>query len=93
MAIALLMGLQALTTDLYLPALPLLTHELGATVTAAQLTMSALLLAFGLGQLVWGPLSDRYGRRPVLLVGLSAYVVASVVASTVGSIELLIESP
>ncbi len=89
-SIALLMGLQALTTDLYLPALPLLTHELGATVTAAQLTMSALLLAFGLGQLVWGPLSDRYGRRPVLLAGLSAYVVASVVASTVGSIELLI---
>ncbi|MEY2689465.1 MAG: hypothetical protein RL375_3664 [Pseudomonadota bacterium] len=89
-AIALLMGLQALTTDLYLPALPLLTRELGATVTAAQLTMSALLLAFGLGQLVWGPLSDRFGRRPVLLTGLSAYVVVTLAASQAGSIELLI---
>jgi DHA1 family bicyclomycin/chloramphenicol resistance-like MFS transporter len=52
--------------------------------------MSALLLAFGLGQLVWGPLSDRHGRRPVLLAGLSAYVVASIGAALVGSIELLI---
>jgi DHA1 family bicyclomycin/chloramphenicol resistance-like MFS transporter len=90
LAIALLMGLQALTTDLYLPALPLLTRELGATVAGAQLTMSALLLAFGLGQLVWGPLSDRHGRRPVLLAGLSAYVVASIAAAQASSIELLI---
>ncbi|MFM2065411.1 MAG: hypothetical protein RLZZ584_320 [Pseudomonadota bacterium] len=90
LAIALLMGLQALTTDLYLPALPLLTRELGASVSAAQLTMSALLLAFGLGQLVWGPLSDRHGRRPVLLAGLGAYVTASLAAATVGSIELLV---
>jgi DHA1 family bicyclomycin/chloramphenicol resistance-like MFS transporter len=89
-AIALLMGLQALTTDLYLPALPLLTRELGATVTAAQLTMSALLLAFGLGQLLWGPLSDRHGRRPVLLAGLSLYLLASLGAALAGSIGLLI---
>jgi DHA1 family bicyclomycin/chloramphenicol resistance-like MFS transporter len=84
------MGLQALTTDLYLPALPQLTHELGASVSAAQLTMSALLLAFGLGQLVWGPLSDRHGRRPVLLAGLVSYVLASLLAALAGSIELLV---
>jgi DHA1 family bicyclomycin/chloramphenicol resistance-like MFS transporter len=90
LAIALLMGLQALTTDLYLPGLPLLTRELGASLSAAQLTMAALLLAFGVGQLFWGPLSDRWGRRPVLLLGLSTYVAASLVAAAVRSIEALI---
>jgi DHA1 family bicyclomycin/chloramphenicol resistance-like MFS transporter len=43
-----------------------------------QLTLSALLLAFGVSQLVWGPLSDRFGRRPILLIGLSAYVLAAI---------------
>ena len=63
--LSLLLGLQPVTTDLYLPALPGLTHELGAQMSQAQLTLTALLLAFGLSQLVWGPLSDRFGRRPV----------------------------
>ena len=44
----------------------------------AQLTLTALLLAFGVSQLVWGPLSDRFGRRPILLLGLGAYVLAAV---------------
>jgi hypothetical protein len=51
----LLLGLQPVTTDLYLPALPQLTRELGASMGAAQQTMAAVLLAFGLGQLVLGP--------------------------------------
>lgn len=76
--LALLLGLQPVTTDVYLPALPLLTRELAAPMSAAQLTMSALILAFGVAQLVWGPVADRVGRRPVLLVGLSLYAVASI---------------
>ena len=76
--LALLLGLQPVTTDVYLPALPLLTRELAAPMSAAQLTMSALILAFGIGQLFWGPVADRVGRRPVLLVGLSLYAVASI---------------
>ena len=68
--LALLLGIQPITTDLYLPALPGLTRELGASVASAQLTLTALLLAFGVSQLFWGPLSDRFGRRPVLLAGL-----------------------
>ena len=78
LTLALLLGLQPITTDLYLPALPGLTQELGASMPQAQLTLTALLLAFGVSQLVWGPLSDRFGRRPILLVGLTAYVVASI---------------
>jgi DHA1 family bicyclomycin/chloramphenicol resistance-like MFS transporter len=76
--LSLLLGLQPITTDLYLPALPLLRADLGASMAQTQLTLSALLLAFGCSQLVWGPLSDRFGRRPILLIGLSAYVLASI---------------
>ena len=59
-----LMGLQPMTTDLYLPALPALRADLQASMASVQLTLSALLLAFGFSQLVWGPVSDRFGRRP-----------------------------
>ena len=76
--LALLLGLQPVTTDLYLPALPAITQGFGAGMGQAQLTLSALLLAFGLSQLVWGPLSDRFGRRPILLWGMGAYTLASV---------------
>ena len=77
-ALSLLLGLQPVTTDVYLPALPMLTRALGASMSAAQLTMSALILAFGLAQMVWGPVADRVGRRPVLLWGLLMYTAASI---------------
>ena len=69
-ALALLLGLQPVTTDLYLPGLPALSAEFGGAVGRAQLTLSGLILAFGFGQLLLGPVSDRFGRRPVLLGGL-----------------------
>lgn len=89
-ALALLLGLQPVTTDVYLPALPALTREFGAPMAAAQQTMAALILAFGLAQLVWGPLADRFGRRPVLLVGLVTFSLASIGSATAGSIQALI---
>jgi len=90
LTLALLLGIQPVTTDLYLPALPALTTGFGAPVAQAQLTLTALLLAFGLSQLVLGPLSDRFGRRPVLLWGLAAYVLAAVGAAMAPSMALLI---
>ena len=78
LVLSLLLGIQPVTTDLYLPALPSLTEGFAAPVSHAQLTLTTLLLAFGISQLVWGPLSDRFGRRPVLLWGLGAYTLASV---------------
>ncbi len=90
LSLSLLLGIQPITTDLYLPALPGLTQELGATMAQAQLTLTALLLAFGTSQLVWGPLSDRFGRRPILLLGLSAYVVASLGSAFAASMGVLI---
>jgi MFS transporter, DHA1 family, multidrug resistance protein len=65
--LALLLGIQPVTTDLYLPALPALTQNLSASMSQAQLTLTALSLSFGVSQLVWGPLSDRFGRRPILI--------------------------
>ncbi len=89
-ALSLLLGLQPVTTDLYLPALPLLARELAAPMSAAQLTMSLVLLAFGFGQLLLGPLSDRFGRRPVLLGGLALHALASTGAAMSSTIGMLI---
>jgi DHA1 family bicyclomycin/chloramphenicol resistance-like MFS transporter len=90
LTLALLLGMQPITTDLYLPALPGLTQELGASMAQAQLTLTALLLAFGVSQLFWGPLSDRFGRRPILLLGMAAYVVASIGSAFAPTIDALI---
>lgn len=88
--LAMLLGIQPVTTDLYLPALPALTEGFAATLPQAQLTLSALLLAFGLSQLMWGPLSDRFGRRPILLWGLAAYTLASFASALAPSMQQLI---
>ena len=88
--LSLLLGLQPITTDLYLPALPVITGSFGAPMAQAQLTLTALLLAFGVSQLVWGPMSDRFGRRPVLLIGLSAYVLAAIGSALAPSMAALI---
>ena len=88
--LALLLGIQPVTTDLYLPALPSLPRDLNATVGAAQLTLSVLIICFGLAQLACGPLADRFGRRPVLLTGLALYTVASVLAALSPGIGWLI---
>ncbi len=79
----------SISFDVYLPALPELRRELDATASQAQITMTACLLGIGLGQLVIGPLADRYGRKPPLLIGLTAYVVASLACAASPSIESL----
>lgn len=88
--LALLLGLQPVTTDLYLPTLPDLSEEFGGAMAAAQMTLSGLYVAFGLGQLLMGPLSDRFGRRPVLLGGLGLYVGATLLSMAAPSIEALV---
>ncbi|MHB8786945.1 MAG: multidrug effflux MFS transporter [Thauera sp.] len=90
LSLLLLLGLQPITTDLYLPALPALSASFGALPAQAQLTLTALLLAFGASQLFWGPLSDRIGRRPVLLIGLVGYTLAAIGSALAASIEMLV---
>ena len=90
LVLATLLGIQPVTTDLYLPALPALAGSFTAPMSQAQLTLSSLLLAFGVSQLVWGPLSDRFGRRPILLIGLAAYLVAAIGSALAPSMAQLI---
>ena len=88
--LSMLMGIQPVATDLYLPALPAIRAEFGAELSQAQLTLSALLLAFGSSQLVWGPLSDRFGRRPILLWGLATFTLAGLGCVLASSMSALI---
>ncbi len=74
--LAALTAFPALSTDLYLPALPGMTVYFGVPEYQTNLTLILFFLVYSVTSLVWGPLSDRYGRRPVLLVGLVIYVVA-----------------
>ena len=89
-ALGLLLGLQPVTTDLYLPSLPGIARGLGSTMGQAQLTLSALILSFGLSQLLAGPLADRFGRKPVLTGGLLLYAAAAAGSAAAGGIEPLI---
>ena len=79
-----------LSLDLYLPALPELADELAASPSAAQLTITACLIGLAAGQLVAGPLSDRFGRRRPLLVGLVAYLLASLACAFAPSVAVLV---
>lgn len=79
-----------LSLDLYLPVLPRLADQLHASTSAAQLSITTCLLGLAVGQLVAGPLSDRYGRRRPLLVGLAAYLVASAVCALAPSIGVFL---
>lgn len=80
----------AVTIDLYLPALPEIGRALAATPATVQLTMSAFFIGMAVGQLIYGPVSDRVGRRPALLFGCAVYVVASLGCAFAPSIEWLI---
>jgi DHA1 family bicyclomycin/chloramphenicol resistance-like MFS transporter len=88
--LALLTALGPLSTDMYLPSLPAIAHGLGASTAGTQMTLSAFLLGFAVGQFVYGPVSDRIGRKPVLLFGLGLFVVASAACALAPSIETLI---
>ena len=79
-----------ISMDLYLPALPALTVGLDVATSVAQLTVTACLIGLAAGQLIAGPLSDRFGRRSILLVGIVAYIVTSALCAFSPTVELLI---
>jgi DHA1 family bicyclomycin/chloramphenicol resistance-like MFS transporter len=86
-----LVAFQAISTDLYLPALPAIVADLATEPSRVQLTLSVFLAGFGLAQLAYGPLSDRFGRRPLLLLGTALYVgtsLACMAAETIGQLVL-----
>jgi DHA1 family bicyclomycin/chloramphenicol resistance-like MFS transporter len=67
--LAALMGFASISTDLYLPAMPAMARALGASAGGIEWTISGYLIGFSVGQLLWGPLSDRYGRRLPVAAG------------------------
>src|SRR5215510_15967948 len=90
---ALLAALSAvgpLTTDMYLPSLPDIARQLGASSAQVQLTISAYLIGFAAGQIIYGPVSDRHGRKPVLLAAITLYCAASLACALSTTIEMLI---
>lgn len=90
--LGILVALSALGTDLYVPALPDAGASFSAPVSATQLTITTYFVGLALGQLFWGPLSDRYGRRPVLLSALSVMLIVSAAAPfapSIGALTLL----
>lgn len=90
---ALLAALSAvgpLTTDMYLPSLPDIARQLDASTAQVQLTLSAYLIGFAVGQIFYGPISDRHGRKPVLIAALALYCAASLACALSTSVEMLI---
>jgi MFS transporter, DHA1 family, multidrug resistance protein len=78
-----------LCIDMYLPALPDINRQLHASASAVQLTLTACLIGIAAGQLILGPISDRYGRRPPLLAGLAAFVLSSLACAAAPNIYAL----
>jgi DHA1 family bicyclomycin/chloramphenicol resistance-like MFS transporter len=88
--LAMLTALGPLSMDMYLPSLPDIAHVLGAPVVRTQLTISSYLIGFAVGQMIYGPLSDRYGRRPVLLAAVALYLASTLACAAAQSVDLLI---
>ncbi|MGU3436073.1 multidrug effflux MFS transporter [Actinomycetes bacterium M1A6_2h] len=87
--LALLTAVAPLATDMYLPAFPGMADEFGTSASAVQLTLTAFMIGLAIGQLVIGPLSDRFGRRPLLLGGTLICAVSSAACALAPSIEVL----
>jgi MFS transporter, DHA1 family, multidrug resistance protein len=88
--IALLSAFIPLSTDLYLPALPGMSAYFGVSAGRINLTLTTFFIFYALGTLVWGPLSDHYGRKPVLVTGMGLYVIASALCALISSADGLI---
>ncbi len=83
-------ALGPLSNDLYVPSMSLVASGLEVSGSAVQLTMSSLLIGFSFGALIYGPLSDRFGRKPILCAGLTMYAIAGVLAALSPSLTYLV---
>jgi DHA1 family bicyclomycin/chloramphenicol resistance-like MFS transporter len=88
--LAMLTALGPLATDFYLPSVPDIARFFGTGTAGAQATLSSFLFGFAAGQIIYGPLSDRLGRKPVLLAGLALFIVATIACAVAVSIDMLI---
>ncbi|WP_456107139.1 multidrug effflux MFS transporter [Photobacterium frigidiphilum] len=79
-----------LTIDLYLPALPQMVNVFNTDQAMVNLTLSSYFVTYAVGLLFWGPLSEKFGRKPILLAGIGGYMLASIFCALAGNIEQLI---
>lgn len=79
-----------LAMHIFVPALPTAAEQLGAGIGAMQMTVSLYILGLAVGQLIYGPLADRFGRRPTLLIGLALYTVSGLAAALAPDVQALI---
>jgi DHA1 family bicyclomycin/chloramphenicol resistance-like MFS transporter len=89
-SLALMTAIGPMSTDMYLPSLPDIVATLHASISSAQLTLSAFLIGFACGQIVYGPFADRFGRKPVLLASFLLYAIGSFACAAAPSIGWLI---
>lgn len=87
--LALLTALEPLSIDLYLPGFIMISETFGASISAVQISLSTFLGGFAIGQLIWGPLADRFGRKKPILLSLLIFIAASVACIYVKTIEQL----
>lgn len=88
--IAVLGAFSSLVNDMYLPTIPKMMHEFHTTASMTQMGLSMAMLGMGIGSLIWGSLSDRYGRKPMLLLSLGIFVVATGVSLLSKTIDFFI---
>ena len=88
--LASLTGLGPMSTDMYVPSLPAIGVALHVPIAQVQLTISSYLVGFATGQILYGPISDRVGRKPVLMTALCIYALGSLMCASTRSIEALI---
>jgi DHA1 family bicyclomycin/chloramphenicol resistance-like MFS transporter len=88
--LAVLMGFASISTDFYLPAMPAMANALGASHGMVEFTITGYLVGFSLGQLFWGPVSDRYGRRLPVAIGLVLFILGSMGCALAGSAQAVI---
>src|SRR4051794_28662308 len=90
LTLGILNALTPFTIDLYLPAFPQIAADLNSPVARMSLTVSVYFIGFALGQLLYGPLLDRFGRKPPIYVGLALYLIATAGCMTAHSFESLL---
>ena len=79
-----------LSTDMYLPALPQMIVAFDCSQSYVNMTLSLFFVSFAVGILIWGPLSEKYGRKPILLIGLVLYIIFSILCAMAQNVGLLI---
>ena len=89
LVLGVLIALMPFTNDIYMPAMPVLVASLNTDVPGVQFTLAAFIAGIAIGQIVYGPLSDRYGRRPMLIAGLAVFAASSAACAFSHTVDAL----